>query len=262
MSLLSAINPIYSISGFGVGVLIGLTGVGGGSLMTPILVLAFRFHPVAAVGTDLLFACLTKSAGIVVHGAGGRIDWRIVTRLAMGSVPAAVLTILGMRVAGLTGEGGAAVISFMLGTALMLTALTLIFRDQILRFAAEHMPEPEPSQTARLTVLVGFMLGVLVSLSSVGAGALGVTALILLYPRLPMGRIVGSDLAHAIPLTLVAGVGHWFLGSIEWPLLGSLLVGSVPGVTLGSYVSGLVPERVLRFVLAATLLLVGGKLAL
>jgi uncharacterized membrane protein YfcA len=262
MTLISAINPAYSLSGFLVGALIGLTGVGGGSLMTPLLVLLFQIHPTTAVGTDLLYASMTKSAGIVVHGMGGRIDWRIVFRLASGSVPAAILTILAMRAAGLGGEGGSATITFILGIALILTALTLIFRNQIVAWAARHMPEPAPALTARLTVLAGVILGVLVSLSSVGAGAIGVTALILLYPKLPMARIVGSDLAHAIPLTLVAGIGHWFLGSIDWPLLASLLVGSIPGVIIGSYVSGLVPDWVLRPILAATLLLVGSKLAL
>jgi uncharacterized membrane protein YfcA len=262
MTLISAIIPAYSVSGFAVGVLVGLTGVGGGSLMTPLLVLLFHIHPATAVGTDLLYASITKSAGIVVHGLGGRVDWRIVGRLSSGSAPAAVLTILVMRAAGLGGEGGSALITFLLGVALMLTAVTLIFRNQIVAFAGRHIREPDPPQTAWMTVVVGAVLGVLVSLSSVGAGALGVTALVLLYPKLPMARIVGSDLAHAIPLTLIAGVGHWFLGSIDWVLLGSLLVGSIPGVIIGSYVSGLVPDWVLRPILATTLLLVGSKLAL
>ncbi|HVJ55165.1 MAG TPA: sulfite exporter TauE/SafE family protein [Aliidongia sp.] len=262
MTLLSMINPAYSLSGFVVGVLVGLTGVGGGSLMTPILVLLFHFHPAAAVGTDLLYASITKTAGTAVHGMGGRVDWRIVGRLAFGSVPASILTILAMRVAGLTTEGGSALLSFLLGIALMLTALTLIFRHWIVGFAARHLREPAPAQTLWMTVAMGAILGVLVSISSVGAGAIGVTALILLYPKLPMARIVGSDLAHAIPLTLVGGIGHWFLGSIDWHLLGSLLVGSIPGVLIGSYVSGRVPDWFLRPILAAVLLLAGGRLVL
>jgi uncharacterized protein len=153
-------------------------------------------------------------------------------------------------------------ITAMLSGALAATAAVLIFRKRILAFFAARIGELSPRRTAALTVLLGAALGVLVSISSVGAGALGVTAIILLYPRLPTVRIVGSDIAHAVPLTLVAGIGHWILGSIDWHLLGSLLAGSLPGIVIGSYYSVRVPDAVLRFALATTLLLVASKLAL
>jgi uncharacterized membrane protein YfcA len=261
MTMLGAIEPLYTLSGFAVGLLVGMTGVGGGSLMTPLLVLLFGIHPATAVGTDLLYAAITKTGGTLVHGAGGTVDWRIVGRLMLGSVPAATLTLAGADHFGLLGEHGASLlISTVLGAALILTAIALVFRTKLLEIAASRVPDFSPRRATALTVLTGAALGVLVSLSSVGAGAVGVTALIFLYPRMPTARIVGSDLAHAVPLTLVAGLAHWLLGSVDWVLLGSLLIGSLPGITLGSFASARVPEKVLRPVLAATLLLVGGKL--
>ncbi len=256
--MLDAINPVYSVSGFGVGVLVGLTGVGGGSLMTPLLVLLFGIHPGTAVGTDLLYAALTKSVGTLVHNAHRSVDWRIVGRLAAGSVPATALTIIVLAETG-GAEGHGKLISSVLGCALLLTALSLFFRRQIMNLAARFGPG-EPRHPAAWTVAVGVALGVLVSLSSVGAGALGVTGLILLYPTISTVRLVGSDIAHAVPLTLLAGLGHWYLGSVNLPLLGSLLVGSIPGIILGSLLAARVPDAVLRPILACTLLLVGGRL--
>jgi len=258
--LFPGFNPLYSLSGFFVGMLVGFTGVGGGALMTPLLVLLFGIHPATAVGTDLLYASITKSAGTLVHGLSDTVDWPITRRLAFGSVPATALTLIFLAYfSQQTGEG-AGLITTVLGVALILTAIALVFRKRILDFFATRVGEFEPGQAKALTIALGALLGVLVSLSSVGAGAIGVTVLLILYPRLPAAKIVGSDIAHAVPLTLIAGVGHWFLGSIDWALLGSLLVGSIPGITIGSYIGARVPDRVLRPILASTLAVVGGRL--
>jgi hypothetical protein len=255
-------NPLYTLSGFVVGALVGLTGVGGGSLMTPLLVLAFGIHPAVAVGTDLLYAAATKGAGAFVHGLRGTVAWRITGLLALGSVPATAATIFGLSRLGVTGHEGSRVICVVLGIGLLLTAVALVFRKAIQGFAAARMATLRPRQRDALTILTGLVLGVLVSLSSVGAGAVGVTVLILLYPELPTARIVGSDIAHAVPLTLVAGLGHWMLGSVNWSLLGSLLLGSIPGIFVGSNMAVRLPEKVLRPVLAATLALVGTRLVI
>lgn len=250
------------ISGFAVGAIVGVTGVGGGSLMTPLLVLLFGVAPATAVGTDLLYAAITKSGGTVVHARRGHVDWRIVGLLAAGSLPAAALTLFLVSRFAPGGLGGAAgVIKVSLGVALLLTALALVFRRRLQAWAQTHDVEALPAyRRARLTVLTGAVLGTLVSLSSVGAGAVGVTALFFLYPRLTAIRIVGADLAHAVPLTLVAGLGHWWLGSVDWTLLGTLLVGSLPGIWLGSHFAHRIPERILRPTLASMLVLVGAKL--
>ena len=253
----------YTIAGFAVGAIVGLTGVGGGSLMTPLLVLMFGIHPSVAVGTDLLYAAITKAGGTLAHGLKGTVDWKITRLLATGSIPAAAITLalIGHFAPGGI-EGAAHLIQVALGVALVLTAVALIFRKRIQAYAAARSGGrlADPVRTARLTVLTGAVLGVLVSISSVGAGALGVTALFFLYPTMPALRIVGSDIAHAVPLTAVAGIGHWFLGSVDWLLLGSLLVGSLPGIWLGSHISTKVPDRILRPILATMLVLVGAKL--
>ncbi|MGA3305434.1 MAG: sulfite exporter TauE/SafE family protein [Stellaceae bacterium] len=260
MSWIHTIDPLYSLSGFLVGALVGMTGVGGGSLMTPLLILLFGIHPATAVGTDLLYAAATKTGGTLVHGFTRTVDWRIVGRLATGSLPATALTLFVLSRLELTGKAASELITLVLGCALFCTALALIFRPQIMKFYAKHVGELDPRRTAILTVVTGAVLGVLVSISSVGAGALGVTALVLLYPKLRIVRIVGSDIAHAVPLTLLAGLGHWFIGSIDGHLLVSLLVGSIPGIVLGSYASTLVPDTALRLTLAATLILAGSRL--
>jgi len=256
------INPLYSASGFVVGLLVGLTGVGGGSLMTPLLVLLFGIHPTTAVGTDLLFASITKTGGTLVHGFSNTVDWKVTRRLALGSVPATTLTIIALAYFNRGADGGAArLITTVLGFALILTAIALVLRKWILDFFATYVGELEDKRARTLTVVLGALLGVLVSLSSVGAGAIGVTVLLILYPRLPVARIVGSDIAHAVPLTLIAGTGHWLLGSLDWVLLVSLLIGSLPGIAIGSYVTARIPDRVLRPILASTLAVVGGRLA-
>ena len=255
------IEPLYVVSGFGVGLLVGMTGVGGGSLMTPLLILFFGIHPATAVGTDLLYAAATKTGGSVAHGWARSIHWPAVIRLASGSIPASILTLVVLWQLDLSGESSRSLVNLVLCFALILTATSLLFRKAIIARYRWRLEQLDPRSTTRATVLVGAALGVLVSISSVGAGAVGVTALLLLYPRLPMTRIVGSDIAHAVPLTLVAGIGHWATGAIDWHLLGVLLIGSLPGIVIGSYCAHRVPETALRLVLAATLILVAGNLA-
>jgi uncharacterized protein len=255
-------NALYSASGFVVGALVGLTGVGGGSLMTPLLVLLFGVHPATAVGTDLFFAAITKTGGTLAHAASCTVDWRITRRLATGSVPAVAATLFLMSRLGHSVDAAGQLITTVLGFALILTAIALVFRQKILDYFADRVGELDERQVRPLTVLLGAAVGVLVTLSSVGAGAIGVTVLLMLYPRLPVARIVGSDIAHAVPLTLVAGVGYWILGSTDWVLLGSLVVGSLPGVIVGSFVAARAPDWVLRPILATALVLIGGRLAL
>ena len=248
-------------SGFAVGTLVGITGVGGGALMTPLLVLLFGVAPATAVGTDLLYAALTKSGGTLVHARRGHVDWRIVGRLALGSLPAAALVLI--LVARLVPGGLAGAhrtITLALGIALLLTAVALLLRRRLQTLAEARSAVSAAADRVWPTVLAGAVLGALVALSSVGAGALGVATLFFLYPGLAAIRIVGSDIVHAVPLTLLAGLGHWWFGNIDWPLLATLLTGSLPGVWLGSHLAPQIPERVLRPLLAAMLVLAGGKL--
>jgi uncharacterized protein len=253
-------DPLYALSGFAVGMLVGQTGVGGGSLMTPLLVLLFGVHPATAVGTDLLYASVTKGVGTLVHGANRTVAWQIVGRLAAGSVPATALTIVAMSQFALGSPGTGRIISVILGIALIVTAAALILRRWFLVALGRVMARVSPRARIWLTVGCGALLGVLVSISSVGAGAIGVTALIVLYPGTPIARIVGSDIAHAVPLTLIAGIGHWWLGSVDWGVLGSLLSGSIPGIVLGSILIRHAPERIIRPMLAIVLCIAGGRL--
>jgi len=256
------IDPLYTISGFAVGFLVGMTGVGGGSLMTPLLILLFGIHPATAVGTDLLYAAATKTGGSLVHGWARSIHWPVVGRLACGSLPASVLMLAILWRLNLNSEVARSVINLVLCGALFVTAVALIFRNVIMSRYRRRFDRLSPASTSRITVVVGFVLGVTVSISSVGAGAVGVMALLLLYPQLPMARIIGSDIAHAVPLTLVAGAGHWIMGAVDWHLMASLLVGSLPGIVIGSYSAIRVPETALRVVLATTLIVVATKLAI
>jgi len=253
------VDWIYSLSGFSVGLVVGLTGVGGGSLMTPLLVLVFGVAPVTAVGTDLLFAALTKTGGAWAHARRGNVAWDVVGLLAAGSVPASAATLLVLHMYVPDPGKLSAIVSVALGFALILTAGALLFREQLHVWAARRTASgPYPATSSpRRTIALGAVLGVLVTVSSVGAGALGVTVLFFLYPGLAAARIVGTDIAHAVPLTLVAGLGHWLLGSVDWALMIALLLGSVPGITLGSHMSGRLPERALRPVLAGILVVVG-----
>ena len=253
-------QPAYAFSGLLVGVLVGLTGIGGGSLMTPLLVLLFGFAPSTAVGTDLLFAAATKTVGTSIHNACKGVDWRIVGRLALGSVPATVLTLLVIAHYGVASHAVNTAISATLGAALLVSALSLFARDRVVAIAMRRNPDFGLTTSFGLTVAVGFFVGALVSLSSVGAGALGTVALLFLYPRLPLVRVVGSDIAHAVPLTLLAGIGHWYLGVVNLGLLGSLLVGSIPGIIIGSFAAGRIPGYILKPSLAAVLTVVAVRM--
>jgi uncharacterized membrane protein YfcA len=259
-SFLETIHPLYSVAGVLVGLLVGLTGVGGGSLMTPLLVLLFGFHPATAVGTDLLYASATKSVGTAVHGRRGTVDWPIVRRLASGSIPAALLTLLVMAEVGAKSKTVDAVISATLGVTLVLTAVALFFRKPLVARLAPAVGTLSGGRLGLWTVLLGVLLGAMVTLTSVGAGALGMTVLLVLYPQYPVARLVGSDIAHAVPLTLVAGIGHLALGSVDLGLLVSLLLGSVPGIIVGSLIGTRVREGVLTPILAVTLLIVGVRM--
>ncbi len=250
----------HIVLGLLVGLLVGLTGVGGGSLMTPLLVLLFGVHPTTAVGTDLLFAAVTKIVGTSVHGAAQTVDWPVVRRMAAGSVPATAATLFVIARLGGTERHVVEWVTVGLGLALLVTSMTVLFRPWIIRWATENIDRPTQATAVRLTVAMGAVLGVLVSMTSVGAGAIGVTALILLYRDMPIARVVATDIAHAVPLTLVAGLGHWWLGDVNGRLLLSLLVGSIPGIAIGSLLATRVPERVLRPILAAVLAVVGVRL--
>ena len=260
--LLGSIDPHYTIAGFLVGALVGVTGVGGGSLMTPILIVLFGISPATAVGTDLLFAAATKTVGSLVHGFNRTIEWRIVGRLATGSIPATALALVVLSWLDMRTGGARHLITAVLSIALLLTAGVLIARNKISAFYAPHLAGLDDRSIARLTMVMGALLGILVTFSSVGAGAIGVTALVLLYPRVAAAQIVGSDIAHAVPLTLIAGLGYGAMGTVDLYTLVSLLVGSFPGIFVGSFISARVPDVALRYVLAAVLIVVGGKLAL
>jgi uncharacterized membrane protein YfcA len=237
-----------------------MTGVGGGSLMTPLLILLFHVQPVTAVGTDLIYASVTKTGGSFMHGINKTIDWRIVRRLACGSIPASLLTMLAVWLLKIDPAAYSAVVTKLLGAALILTALALVFRKKLLASYSRRVGLVSEERTHIYTILTGIALGVLVTISSVGAGALGVTALLLLYPELPVVRIAGSDIAHAVPLTLVAGMGHLAGGGVDTQVLVSLLCGSIPGIMLASLFAPRLPDPALRLILAATLTAVAIRL--
>jgi hypothetical protein len=256
----------YTLSGFVVGFIVGLTGVGGGSLMTPLLVLVFGIKPVVAVGTDLLYAAITKSGGILVHNKRGTIEWPIVGLLATGSVPASLAALLVIGHLERSGIDYDRVITLSLGIALILTSLVLIFRNPLQALSTSERLTPVREMHRRLrkpmTAVCGAIIGTLVTLSSVGAGALGAAFLFFLYPRMRPINIVGTDLAHAVPITAIAGLGHAQLGTVNYPLLASLLIGSLPGIWLGSHTGFRLPDHIVRPILAGMLLLIGVKMAL
>ena len=263
LEFLSSLNPLYSVSGLLVGILVGITGVGGGSLMTPLLVMLFNVHPATAIGTDLLYAAITKSAGTAVHSRNKTVNWRIVGTLALGSLPAAIVTLVLMSGVDRDSLTFKAMLTHSLGWMLFLTAILLIFRKPIVDKVADwrrHHKPVEPRTIQICTFILGLLLGAMVTLTSVGAGALGVTALLMLYPRLEIRDIVGSDIVHAVPLTLVGGLGYWMIGEIDWAMLASLLIGSIPGIIFGSHLAPRMPDKVIRPVLAVTLALVATKL--
>ena len=246
---------LHAAAGLMVGLLVGLTGVGGGSLMTPMLVLLFGVSPQTAVGTDLLYAAITKTTGSVVHGWRDTIDWMIVRRLAYGSIPAALVTLVALTYVGKIGNSSEHVILLTLAGLLALTSLAVMFRSRLISFAHNLDPLDPPFKVLAGTTLLGAVIGVAVTISSVGAGAIGMTVLLLLYPRLPVVRIVGSDIAHAVPLALIAGTGHWLIGDVDVKLLVNLLIGSIPGVIVGSLLSARASDKLLQPLLAIVLAL-------
>jgi len=251
----------FTLSGFIIGMLVGLTGVGGGSLMTPLLVIVFKINPAIAIGTDLLYAAITKSAGILSHGKMGHINWSVVKKLMLGSIPASLIATYYLKEIDLTSPVTLHWIEVGLGIALIFTATAVFLQPWIIKKVVDKKIKPA-RHTNMLTILLGFILGGVVTLTSVGAGALGVTALLLLYPGMKLKRIIGTDIAHAVPLTLFAGLGHYNLGNVDLMLLGSLLIGSIPGIWLGSYLSAKIDENKLRYILIIILLLVGVELIL
>jgi len=251
----------YVIVGFAVGILVGLTGVGGGSLMTPLLALLFGISPTVAVGTDLAFASITKVAGTAAHRYKGTVHWPIVRLLCIGALPAAVLATLWLNHFGALDKDIAHFIRYSIAVSVLLTVVALLFRARMQAWMQGHpQRQLHGGVLAVATVVSGVVLGTLVTISSIGAGAIGATLLVLLYPRLTAAEIAGTDIAYAVPLTAIAALGHWWLGSLNWNLLFTLLLGSVPGITLGSLAARAIPERFLRGLLAATLTGVAYKL--
>ena len=248
----------FSLAGLLVGVVVGATGVGGGALMTPILILGFGVPAAVAVGTDLLFASITKSVGVVFHGQHGTVDWQIVKRMSLGSIPASIITTLVLMQVGL-GEGAQQVMLITLSLAIITTATLSVFKGALLKIVQRGNGWQRQLVQIRplLTTVVGALIGVLVTLSSVGAGVIGAVALLMLYPRIAAIRVVGTDLAHAVLLTAVAGLGHWGLGTIDFAMLGWLLLGSIPGIYLGTRVGLLLPDKLVRPALAGLLVVIG-----
>ena len=254
---------LNSLAGFGVGVMVGITGVGGGALMTPILVLLFGVSPAAAIGTDLWFAAITKMVGGTVHHRKGSVDWQVFKRLCLGSLPASVITLIWLQQSNVAQMKNGLLLNA-LGGVLLLTAVAMVFKRQTHALGQKlRSQEPERFKGAQpaLTVVAGALLGFLVTLTSIGAGALGAVMLLALYPyRMNPARLVGTDIVHAIPLTIVAGTGHLMMGHVDLELLGKLLLGSIPGIVLGSLIGSRTPERVLRAAISVVLVAVGAKL--
>src|SRR5208337_981457 len=254
------LNWISTTAGFGVGLLVGLTGVGGGSLMAPIMILVFGIAPSTAVGTDLWFAGITKIVGAWVHDGKGTIDWQIARRMFCGSLPAAILTLLWLHATGMEQSHNQLMFKT-LGVTLILTSVAAVFRKRVHAFGARMRgarPIEFKSVQPALTVLAGAILGFLVTFTSIGAGALGAVMLLYLYPlRLTASSLVGTDIVHAIPLTIIAGIGHLLLGNVNYGLLINLLLGSIPGIVIGSFASTHIPEKIVRSAIALMIAVVG-----
>lgn len=255
----------YSLGGLLVGLIVGMTGVGGGSLMTPLLVMVFGVSPATAIGTDLLYAGITKAGGSVARHKLGSVNWRVAILLAVGSVPAALATTYVLARLSPHSADISKVLTLALGGALLLSALALVFKAPLQAWVARRVGPTKAAPSHHVTattIAVGALLGVLVTTTSVGAGAMCAIALLLLYPQLPTNHIAGTDIVHAVPLTLVAGAGHAFAGTVDYTLLGTLLIGSLPGIVIGSAIAHRLPEPLLRQALAFVLFAVGFKLVI
>ena len=255
----------FIVAGFGVGLVVGMTGVGGGSLMTPILIFFFGVKPYLAIGTDLLFAAFTKLGGTIKLARARQVDWRIVGQLCLGSIPAALVTLYVLHRVGAADAQVQHVMTTTLGAALLLTAAATLYKALRGKANPTFVTDADLPAATRaihwsLPPLFGALIGTLVTLTSVGAGAIGVTALMILFPRLPLTRIVGADIAYAVPLTFVAGMGHASLGSVDWRMLSLLLAGSLPGIWLGTHLMQRTPERLIRSFLSVLLAYAGLKL--
>jgi uncharacterized membrane protein YfcA len=255
----------FVFAGFMVGAIVGLTGVGGGSLMTPILIFFFGVKPYLAVGTDLLFAAFTKMGGTIKLARARVIDWPVVINLSAGSIPASLATLYGLQHIGAASQQVQHMMTTALGFALLLTAAATLYKVLRGKVTPSSLVKGQEAAAARprhwsLPLLFGAIIGTLVTLTSVGAGAIGVTVLMILYPKLPLSRIVAADIAYAVPLTLVAGLGHASLGSVDWSMLACLLGGSLPGIWVGSHLMAKTPERLIRSLLSVLLAYAGLKL--
>ena len=252
----------FILAGAGVGFAVGLTGVGGGSLMTPLLIL-FNFPTHIAIGTDLMYAAATKASGVVAHTKQATVNWQIVFRLSLGSIPASLITIYLLKNFFGDPESYQHILLTTLGGMLIMTAMVIILKPKLTRSFGMSSTERKSLKRhqGKLTVLSGIMLGACVTLTSVGAGAFGAAVLMLLYPRLNSVTIIGTDIAHAVPLTLIAGLGHMQLGNVDFVLLSSLLIGSLPAIHFGSKLSKKLPNQVLQPILASILFVIGVKYA-
>jgi hypothetical protein len=251
----------FIISGALVGLLVGMTGVGGGSLMTPLLTIIFGIAPTTAVGTDLAFAAITKGFGTAAHRLHGNVRWEVVKLLCIGSLTTAVGSILVLKHIGPVSKDINHLISFSIGISVLLTAASLLFRAKILKWVQANPSYPPKGNSLKFaTIFVGAVIGILVTVSSIGAGAIGATLILLLYPHLKAAEVAGTDIAYAVPLTALAGLGHWWLGNVHFDLLFGLLIGSVPAIWLGARLSSTLSEKATRITLAGTLFLVGIKL--
>ena len=252
----------HALSGFLVGLLVGVTGVGGGSLMAPLLILIFGVPATTAIGTDLWFAGTTKTVGGAIHHAKNNADLMVVRRLMTGSIPTAVATLAVMN-AMHWDQVRNGWLPITLGVVLCITSAATIARPSLHRWIVANAGRNGSLRRMQLplTILAGAILGVLVTITSVGAGAFGATLLVFLYPgRLNGKQIVGTDIVHAIPLTFVAGIGHLIVGSVDGHLLANLLIGSIPGIIIGSLLVHRVSERLVRIALSVVLVIAGARL--
>lgn len=255
------IDTAYAQAGALTGFVVGLTGVGGGALMTPILLIFFGVSPTTAIATDLWFAAITKLVGARVHHTNGNVDWQVAKRLWLGSLPMALLIVvivsLGAQVAKVDWLTKA------IGIVVLITAIGLLVAPKLVAYAkGRRIGQPERFKAIQpaLTVISGGVLGLCVALTSVGAGALGSVMLLYLYPlRMTPHRLVATDIVHAIPLAVVAGLGYLFAGMVDWWMLASLLVGSIPTVLMGSLLAGKIPGRGIQIALALVLIAAGIK---
>lgn len=251
----------YIFLGAGVGFAVGLTGVGGGSLMTPVLV--FSGVPIKiAIGTDLLYAAATKAVGSVSHNRLGTVRWSLVFLLALGSTPGAVLTAFILQDVFAGPIDYTPLLNISLGLMLIITSLIVLLKNCALNisFPVKVKSGRLYRQAPVITVIAGFILGVLVTLSSVGAGALCAALLLMLYPRIPALHIIGTDITHAVALTLIAGLAHMLmLQSVDWKILCGLLIGSLPAVYLGAKASIKIANKSLQIILAVLLFIIGLK---